>query len=69
MLLPRSRICHALNGNGVTQLAAKYGLEKARAQRDVDALMKGSSDLTPALPRQSRDCLGGYGLLLANGRF
>jgi hypothetical protein len=40
MLLPRSRICHALNGNGVTQLAAKYGLEKARAQRDVDALMK-----------------------------
>jgi hypothetical protein len=31
----------ALNGSGVTQLAAKYGLEKARAQRDVDALMKG----------------------------
>jgi hypothetical protein len=33
----------ALNGNGdlVTQLAAKYGLEKAQAQRDVDALMKG----------------------------
>jgi hypothetical protein len=32
---------YALNGNGVTQFAAKYGLEKARAQRDVDALMKG----------------------------
>ena len=33
----------ALNGNDdlVTQLAAKYGLEKAQAQRDVDALMKG----------------------------
>jgi hypothetical protein len=31
----------ALKGNGVTQLAAKYGLEKARAERDVDALMKG----------------------------
>jgi len=33
----------ALNGNVdlVTQLAAKYGLEKAQAQRDVDALMKG----------------------------
>ncbi len=33
----------ALKGNGdlVTQLAAKYGLEKAQAQRDVDALMKG----------------------------
>ena len=25
----------------VTQLAAKYGLDKAQAQRDVDALMKG----------------------------
>ena len=24
----------------VTQLVAKYGLEKAQAQRDVDALMK-----------------------------
>jgi hypothetical protein len=33
----------ALNGNSdlVTQLAAKYGLEKLQAQRDVDALMKG----------------------------
>ena len=25
----------------VTQVAAKYGLDKAQAQRDVDALMKG----------------------------
>lgn len=25
----------------VTQVVAKYGLEKAQAQRDVDALMKG----------------------------
>ena len=25
----------------VTQLAAKYGLEKAQAQRDVDAILKG----------------------------
>ena len=25
----------------VTQVAAKYGLEKVQAQRDVDALMKG----------------------------
>jgi hypothetical protein len=33
----------ALKGNGdlVTQLAAKYGHDKAQAQRDVDALMKG----------------------------
>jgi uncharacterized protein YjbJ (UPF0337 family) len=33
----------ALEGNSdlVTQLAAKYGLEKAQAQRDVDALLKG----------------------------
>ena len=33
----------ALKGNSdlVTQLTAKYGLEKPRAQRDVDALMKG----------------------------
>ena len=33
----------ALKGNDdlVTQLAAKYGLEKAQAQRDVDVLMKG----------------------------
>ena len=29
------------NGDLVTQLAAKYGLEKPQAQRDVDALMKG----------------------------
>jgi hypothetical protein len=33
----------ALKGNDdlVTQLVAKYGLEKVQAQRDVDALMKG----------------------------
>jgi hypothetical protein len=33
----------ALKGNDdlVTQLAAKYSLEKGQAQRDVDALMKG----------------------------
>jgi hypothetical protein len=33
----------SLKGNNdlVAQLAAKYGLEKAQAQRDVDALMKG----------------------------
>jgi len=33
----------ALKGNDdlVTQLAAKYGLEKVEAQRDVDALLKG----------------------------
>jgi hypothetical protein len=33
----------ALKGNDdlVMQLAAKYGLEKNQAQRDVDALMKG----------------------------
>jgi hypothetical protein len=32
----------ALKGNSdlVTQLIAKYGLEKPQAQRDVDALMK-----------------------------
>jgi len=29
------------NNDLVAQLAAKYGLEKAQAQRDVDALMKG----------------------------
>jgi hypothetical protein len=29
------------NNDLVMQLAAKYGLEKAQAQRDVDALMKG----------------------------
>jgi hypothetical protein len=29
------------NNDLVTQLAAKYGLEKAQARRDVDALMKG----------------------------
>jgi len=33
----------ALKGNDdlVTQLAAKYSLDKPQAQRDVDALMKG----------------------------
>jgi hypothetical protein len=33
----------ALKGNDdlVTQLAAKYGIETAQAQRDVDGLMKG----------------------------
>lgn len=33
----------ALLGNSdlVTKLAAKYGLEQAQAQRDVDALLKG----------------------------
>ena len=29
------------NNDLVAQRAAKYGLEKAQAQRDVDALMKG----------------------------
>jgi hypothetical protein len=29
------------NDDLVTQLAAKYSLEKAQAQRDVDTLMKG----------------------------
>ena len=29
------------NNDLVTQLAAKYGLEKAQAQRDVNVLMKG----------------------------
>jgi hypothetical protein len=29
------------NNDLVTQLAAKYGLEKAQAQRNVDAVMKG----------------------------
>jgi hypothetical protein len=29
------------NDDLVTQLAAKYGLDKAQAQRDVGALMKG----------------------------
>jgi hypothetical protein len=29
------------NDDLVTQLAAKYGPDKAQAQRDVDALMKG----------------------------
>ena len=29
------------NNDLVAQLAAKYSLEKAQAQRDVDALMKG----------------------------
>jgi hypothetical protein len=33
----------ALKGNDdlVNQVVAKYGLEKAQAQRDVDALLKG----------------------------
>jgi hypothetical protein len=33
----------ALRGNDdlVNQVVAKYGLEKAQAQRDVDALLKG----------------------------
>ena len=33
----------ALKGNAdlVTQVAAKYGIERAQAQRDVDALLKG----------------------------
>ena len=33
----------ALKGNDdlVTQVVAKYGLEKTQAQRDVDALLKG----------------------------
>jgi hypothetical protein len=33
----------ALKGNDdlVSQVVAKYGLEKAQAQRDVDALLKG----------------------------
>ena len=29
------------NGDLVTQLAAKYSLDKSQAQRDVDAFMKG----------------------------
>jgi hypothetical protein len=29
------------NDDLVTQLVAKYGLEKSQAQQDVDALMKG----------------------------
>ena len=29
------------NNDLVTQLAAKYGIEQAQAQREVDALMKG----------------------------
>jgi len=37
----------ALKGNDdlVTQVASKYGLEKAQAQRDVDALLKGHRNL------------------------
>jgi hypothetical protein len=31
----------------VTQLVAKYGLEKAQAQRDVDALLKGRRSDVP----------------------
>jgi hypothetical protein len=29
------------NDKRITQVVAKYGLEKSQAQRDVDALMKG----------------------------
>ena len=36
-MCPRSKE----NNDLVAQLAAKYALEKAQAQRDVDALMKG----------------------------
>jgi hypothetical protein len=41
----------SLKGNNdlVAQRAAKYGLGKAQAQRDVDALIKGPPDLTLAL--------------------
>lgn len=35
----------------VTQVAAKYSLDKAQAQRDVDALMKGRH-IDPGLTRQ-----------------
>ena len=40
----------ALTGNGdlLNQVVAKYGLEKAQAQRDVDALLKGRRNLTLA---------------------
>ena len=33
--------CLKSNGDLVTQLAAKYSLDKSQAQRDVDAFMKG----------------------------
>ena len=38
----------ALTGNGdlLNQVVGKYGLEKAQAQRDVDALLKGRRNLT-----------------------
>jgi len=38
----------ALTGNGdlPNQVVGKYGLEKAQAQRDVDALLKGRRNLT-----------------------
>jgi len=37
------QVLSALKGNDdlVTQVVAKYDLEKAQAQRDVDALLKG----------------------------
>ena len=40
----------ALTGNGdlLNQVVGKYGLEKAQAQRDVDALLKGRHNLTLA---------------------
>ena len=40
----------ALTGNGdlLNQVVGKYGLEKAQAQRDVDALLKGRRNLTLA---------------------
>jgi hypothetical protein len=34
-------ITNAPKDDLVTQVVAKYGLEKSQAQRDVDALMKG----------------------------
>jgi hypothetical protein len=43
----------------MTQLAAKYGLEKAQAQRDVHALMEAPPDLKLALPKRSRGRLLG----------
>jgi len=36
------------NGDLLNQVVAKYGLEKAQAQRDVDALLKGRRNLTLA---------------------
>jgi len=39
------------NGDLVTQLAAKYSLEKSQAQRDVDRADEGPPDLTPGTPK------------------